>query len=1215
VLGGAPPVTYNWSNGSTTEDLNNLAVGAYTIEVTDANGCMSVATFNVLGTQELVVNADKEDISCNNANNGSIILYPRGGSGTYTYVWSNGETTKDVDALAPANYRVTVTDVNGCSVSLNVEITQPQTLVLSANITNVLCVGGNDGAIDLTIAGGTLPYTIYWSNGATTEDISGLVAGFYQVFVTDANGCSTQASFTVATLSNLTVSTGATNATCGESNGEATVAVAGGIAPYTYVWSNGRNTSTISGLSDGVYNVTVTDAASCTISTAVLVNNISQLNLSAAVQNVNCGGGATGAINLTVTGGTTPYSYVWSNGALVEDINFLAAGTYTVTVSDGTNCSSILNVTVSEVAAIVTTAQTVPATCGQANGRATVSAFNGTAPYSFSWSNGATAATINNVVAGTYSVTVTDANNCTVVTNVSIGNNAGPALVLNTQEATCGNNNGSVTATANGGTAPYTFLWSNGATTTSINNLAPAQYGVTVTDATGCIASQAVRVISSKGIIVVADKEDVGCNGSANGSIDVTVSGGTGSYSYLWSNGATTQDLSNLSPNVYTVSVTDANGCSVSTNVAITQPQILSLNATTQPVLCKGGNNGEVNVTVSGGTTPFTFNWSNGATTEDLVGVAEGLYSVTVTDANGCSATIGATVGVRYELIVSSAVTNASCGVANGFANVTVSGGSGNYTYTWNTPSGGNSASINGLAAGSYTVTVEDAAGCSTVENVVVNNISDMVLRGTVLNATCGSPASGVIAVQVSGGTAPYIYAWSNGANTNSISNLVAGTYCLTVTDGNGCNQISCYTISSSGNLAIAVSTTTATCGENNGSATATASLGQAPYNYVWSNGQVGATASNLNAGTYFVTATDASGCSAVQSVAVSEAGAPVVAIQATNNTCANGNTGAIDITLQGGVGPFTFNWSNRATTQNVTGLINGTYSVVVTDANGCIATAIATVSSPSALIVEAEAASVLCNGGNTGAIDVTVNAGTAPYTYLWSNGETTQDLSGLATGNYGVTVFDANGCSVSTTINVAQPDAIAINIDRVDNTVCNSSEDGNIYVSVTGGATPYTYNWSNGATTEDLLNVGFGTYILTVTDANGCTTVAASVNIEQPDAVAVTIAEIGDVSCNGGNDGSVTISVAGGNAPYTYVWSNGATPTEEVKVNTHSSTNVAIAEPKPINTFRCGFIVSSATFATPSIAKKNQIAKGMAAKAPVKPLGNALAFKLEKSK
>jgi gliding motility-associated-like protein len=500
---------------------------------------------------------------------------------------------------------------------------------------------------------------------------------------------------------------------------------------------------------------------------------------------------------------------------------------------------------------------------------------------------------------------------------------------------------------------------------------------------------------------------------------------------------------------------------------------------------------------------------------------------------------------VRYELIVSSAVTNASCGVANGFANVTVSGGSGNYTYTWNTPSGGNSASINGLAAGSYTVTVEDAAGCSTVENVVVNNISDMVLRGTVLNATCGSPASGVIAVQVSGGTAPYIYAWSNGANTNSISNLVAGTYCLTVTDGNGCNQISCYTISSSGNLAIAVSTTTATCGENNGSATATASLGQAPYNYVWSNGQVGATASNLNAGTYFVTATDASGCSAVQSVAVSEAGAPVVAIQATNNTCANGNTGAIDITLQGGVGPFTFNWSNRATTQNVTGLINGTYSVVVTDANGCIATAIATVSSPSALIVEAEAASVLCNGGNTGAIDVTVNAGTAPYTYLWSNGETTQDLSGLATGNYGVTVFDANGCSVSTTINVAQPDAIAINIDRVDNTVCNSSEDGNIYVSVTGGATPYTYNWSNGATTEDLLNVGFGTYILTVTDANGCTTVAASVNIEQPDAVAVTIAEIGDVSCNGGNDGSVTISVAGGNAPYTYVWSNGATTAE----------------------------------------------------------------------
>jgi hypothetical protein len=456
-----------------------------------------------------------------------------------------------------------------------------------------------------------------------------------------------------------------------------------------------------------------------------------------------------------------------------------------------------------------------------------------------------------------------------------------------------------------------------------------------------------------------------------------------------------------------------------------------------------------------------------------------------------------------------------------------------------------NGSTISGISAGSYVITVNDAVGCSTSATVIVNSVNEMVLVETVLNARCSAPNTGVISVQVSGGSAPYSYAWSNGASTSNISGLTPGSFCLTVTDALGCNQIGCYNISAQGSIEISIATVEATCGQSNGSATASSVQGQAPYTYVWSNGQTGNIITNLGTGIYYVTATDAFGCSAVQSFAVNNSGTPAVTVNTFNNNCASTNGGAIDITVIGGNAPFTYSWSNGSTSQDLSGLVNGTYLVIITDANGCSATAFATISNPESLVVEAEGANVACNNGNTGSIDVTVHSGATPYTYLWSNGVTTQDLSGLVAGNYGITVFDNNGCSVSTSVIITEPTAIVVAVESVTNATCNGALNGSVNISVVGGVLPYTFNWSNSATTEDLQNIGFGTYSVTVTDANGCTSSVITVNITQPEAIVVNVNAITDVKCNGGNDGVITITSAGGTAPYTYLWSNGATTSE----------------------------------------------------------------------
>jgi gliding motility-associated-like protein len=949
------------------------------------------------------------------------------------------------------------------------------------------------------------------------------------------------------------------------------VNVTQGTAPYSYNWSNGATTQNISGLTSGNYTVTVTDANGCieTLSASISQPSAALNGYATVTSNISCYSGNNGSVALTITGGTQPYSYLWSNGATTQDLTGVGAGTYSVTVTDVNGCIFQTSATIIQPAGAlgvsVNIGQNVSCYSGN-DGSVTLNVSGGTLPYAFNWSNGATTQNISNLSSGTYTVLVTDANGCFTTATATVSQPAG-ALNVNlstTQNVSCfGGTNGEITATVTLGTAPYSFNWSNGATTQNLSNVGYGLYWVTVTDANGCTEVQSAYVSHPYGPLQVdlQATQNVSCFGFADGEITMAVSYGTPPYVYQWSNGATTQNISNLAAGNYTVTVTDANGCTEVQSLQITQPAgalDVSLSSS-QNINCYGGNNGEINVTVNLGTSPYTFNWSNGATTQNITNLTSGTYTVTVTDANGCTETLSHTLSQPAGALSAylAAQQNVNCyGGSDAMIDVEVMSGTPPYSYLWNT--GDVTQDLTNVPAGTYTVTVTDANGCTEVLTTTVIQPAG-ALNATVSstqNIGCYGASTGSIHVLVSMGTAPYTYLWSNGSTTQSLTNVPAGTYTVTVTDYQGCTETLSATLTQpQGALNASIqSIGNADCrGNSTGSVTIQVTQGTAPYTYLWSNGATTQNLNNVNSGTYTVTVTDANGCTQTLTATVTQpAGSLAVSLQSSQNvSCYGGANGTININVSQGTAPYTYQWSNGATSQNITGLTAGTYTVTVADANGCVETLSATITEPQgALSVTLQSSqNISCFGGNNGSIQLTVNAGTAPYSYNWSNGATTQNISNLLAGTYTVTVTDANGCTESQTVTLTQPQgALQVSLASSQQVNCYNGNDGQITVNVLQGTPPYTFIWNTGATGAAITGLAAGTYTVTVTDANGCTETLSS-TINQPQQALMMTGSTSSSNCLAGLGGSVSVSPVGGTAPYSYNWSNGS--------NTQNLTNV----------------------------------------------------------
>jgi hypothetical protein len=1141
ATGGTMPYTYSWSNTATTATITGLMAGTYSVTITDANGCTSTSSATVTEPTILVsASVVDSNITCNGLSDGGATASSTGGTMPYTYAWSNSATTASITGVVAGTYSVTVSDANGCADSSSVTITEPSEFIISPKLvsgTTISQLTENDSLI--SFSGGTQSFLATESGPLTAVSIKAKFSEDYNITHLTAV-IYEQGSTTPLASQNFGLTRNwqekniyFTNPTLVALGTNYTLKIQINTSAVIY-WAKSTNNPYPNG-----QGATSAEDYYFQVFTGTLHDTL----------NLSCNGDADAQTLVSTTNGIIPFQYLWSNSDTNSNLSNLSAGTYTLTVTDNTGCTSTNSVTVLEPTVLVSaTVVDSNITCnGLSDGGASASATGGTAPYTYAWSNSATTASITGVIAGTYSVTISDANGCTSTSSVTVTE---PIILVSASivdsNITCnGLSNGGATASSTGGTTPYTYSWSNTATTASITGVIAGTYSVTIMDANGCTSTSSVTVTEPTVLVAtsVVDSNTT-CNGLSDGGATASSTGGTTPYTYAWNNSATTASITGVIAGTYSVTITDAHGCTSTNSATVTEPTILiSASVVDSNITCNGLSNGGATASSTGGTMPYTYAWSNAATTASITGVMAGTYSVTTTDANGCTSTSSVTV-VEPTILVSTSVvdSNITCnGLSDGGASASATGGTAPYTYAWSNSA--TTASISGVMAGTYSVTITDANGCTTASSATVTEPTILVSASTVdSNITCNGLSDGGATASSTGGTMPYTYAWSNTATTASITGVIAGTYSVTITDANGCTDSSSVSISEPATLMAAnvVDSNISCNGFADGGASASATGGTAPYTYAWSNSATTASITGVIAGSYSVTVSDANGCTSTSSATVTE---PTILVSASvvdsNITCNGLSDGGATASSTGGTMPYTYAWSNAATTASITGVMAGTYSVTTTDANGCTSTSSVTVVEPTILVSTSVVDSnITCNGLSDGGATASSTGGTMPYTYAWSNSATTVSINGVIAGTYSVTITDANGCTDSASTMISEP-TILVSASVVDsNITCNGLSDGGASASATGGTMPYTYAWSNTATTASITGVMAGTYSVTITDANGCTSTSSVTVVEPTILVSASVVD-SNITCNGLSNGGATASVIGGTAPYSYAWNN----------------------------------------------------------------------------
>ncbi|MCC6724276.1 MAG: hypothetical protein IT258_07160, partial [Saprospiraceae bacterium] len=1129
--------TFEWSNGSTTEDLANIAEGSYSVTATAAaTGCTATASATVGNTTIAISVSGTVTDPSNGQNNGAIDI-TASPAGTYGYVWSNSATTEDLSGLAAGTYTVTVSFAN-CTATATFNLVAAA-CDMTVNITSsvpspgVVCVG-DDVTILANVSGGTAPYTYAWSNGATTPSftVPAPISQTYVLVVTDDAGCTALATahikinvwYVDINYSQIPTCQGETLTLIASTTAE--------IPGTTYTWSTGQTGFMIEVASSGTYSVSMTHPnVNCTAEATVTVTIGT-----APAPNPQITGPATlcagQSATLNVNGG--PFNtYTWSDGSTDPTLSITDPGTYAVTVTNAEGCTGTDFIEVQTSGATPLLNSPAPICPGQST---TVEVTNPGEFLSFQWSNGGSGSSISVSNPGTYTVTATAAGGCTATasadvlsngTNISISGVASPVN-------SCTNPNGEVDITPSP-SGSYSFNWSNGEATEDLTGIAAGTYSVTVTDGGGCTASASFTVANNTASPSATLNATAATCGQSNGAVDLIISP-PGNYTFAWSNGEATEDLTNVAAGSYSVTVTSvATGCSTTGSATVSDNgTVPTITGTASSNTSCTASNGSVNITASPAGA-YDIVWSNGEATEDIAGLAAGNYTVTVSVGGACSATASFVVVETTNLPgLSANVVPAVCGNPVGAIDLTVAP-AGSYTFTWS--SGANTEDLTNLPPGNYSATVTSiATGCSATDTYnVPNNSNNFSLAGSAMPVTnCGAP-NGSIDLNISP-SGSYDILWSNGTATEDLTGIAAGSYTVTVTQGGACTASASFTVENQVVQPILSQIASpASCGQANGGVDLSASPSGA-YSYIWSNGAATEDLTGVASGSYTVTVTAASGCSATTTATVAENTMPIALTgNATANSSCTAANGAIDLNVSPS-GIYTYLWSNGAISEDLNGIAAGSYTVTVSAGGNCSATATYTVpnnsGAPSLSLVPDAASCGMANGG--------INLSASPtggYTFLWSNGAITEDLTGIVAGTYFVTVSAANGCSASSSAVV--PDSPANFIPSANVTPVSSctAANGSIDLSIapTGA---YSYAWSNGAATEDLTDIAAGSYTVTITQGATCST--AATYVVDGGGTAPLLSQTSSPATCGQSNGGIDLSVSP-NGTFSFLWSNGA--------------------------------------------------------------------------
>ncbi len=1176
-------LSYEWSTGDTTAIINVSPATTSTYSVTGTIGnCTLVDDIQIIIDEPEVI-VDGNQISCFESI-GEATANINGGTPPYTYEWEDAaapgtviSTTNPATGLSLGTYNVTVTDVNGCLGLGSGTVTELLPFAVSvAEDVNSTC-NGNNGQATVTVdtaPASTVTTTYLWDNGQSTATAIGLTPGNHDVTVTiiDAAGniCVEVGSITINTTPSLTVSAVATPEGCGGILGTLAVSEMGGTAPFQYSLDGGINfqiPNTFTGLTAGAYNILVQDSEGCLATTSVTVGSPPVVNVTASAVGTTCGNDD-GSITITAVGGTAPFQYSIDGCTTFQaaaTFTGLPAGTYDVCIIDDIGCdaNTTINVAPSD-SPMINTAGSINTSCGEDNGVIYISVTGGVQNYEYSIDGGTTfqnAGAFPNLPPGTYDVVVVDAIGCTDDAQVTVAASTPPQIDFADLDnpSSCGSFDGEIEIFASGGTPPLMYSNNNGMVygpSSVFTGLGANTYNLVVMDAAGCYDTLIVDLVDPADVLIDSVFTINPMCGEEDGFIEILISGGNPNFEYSIDNGVTFQGsntFANLPDGVYEIIVEDFFGCRATTQVSLFQAgDAIITNLDINNATC-GDDNGNLTISAANGTTPYEYSIDGLTyqTSGTFTNLPPGQYTVWIRDAAGCETEDIAIITTDGAVIIADIdnVFPSGCDIADGSIQITANGGTPPYEFSINNGmSYQNSGLFSGLSPNTFNVVVVDANGCTAVDTTQIASYDDPVITDVdVTDAACGVE-DGIIAITITGGNPNYEYSIDGGLTyqgSGSFDSLPGGIYDIVITDFLGCQETSQAIVNSTNAITITdIVAKDPTCGNIDGSIAIVASNNLATFEYSIDGGltfQTNSVFTGLGAGIYDIIVQDSNGCQAFAQVVLTDNGAVNIDnIQLDDALCDDGN-GTITVTASGGNLPYQFSIDNGQNYQGsniFTGLVPGTYNVAVEDAIGCITTqVIQVISAGTPEIDNIATTQSTCNQAD-GSIEITVTGGGTPAYQYSIDGGTTYQASNLfediPSGIYDIIVEDVNGCQSAEQVEIfptmsANPVVIP-----------NGPTDFCFYEDVSLYAGEFeSYIWSTGDTTSTITVNYSSTFLVTVTDAAGCTGVALlELNVTPPYSVNAgddQIVEIGD-------DYEVGVQFSNPNHTYSWTGTDGST-------------------------------------------------------------------------